>query len=163
MAKRPLTVGKHGEMAWTAAHSAGGTEFADRLRPFAGPVGNQSDGFPDDADPAASGPSCPRMPPGGFRFLVGQCAGRDEVRGDPIGTLFAQSPQIAANFEVQLVGRGPIGQIRPLLADVLFAPTRAALRFAPQVSGTFSIVGSCWAGPSGRRSRTPVVVVLSIT
>ena len=148
MAERPLAVGEHGEMPGAAAHPAGGPEFTDGLCPFAGPVGNQPDGLPDDTDPAASGPGCPGMPPGGFRFLVGQGAGRDEVRGDPIGAFLAQSSQVATDFEVQFVGGRPFGQIRPLLADVFFAPAGAALGFAPQVTGTFPIVGP--AGPDRR-------------
>ena len=121
-------------MPWATAHSTGSAQLADGLRPLAGPVGDQSDGFPDDTDPTATSPRRPGMPPGRLGFVVGQRAGRDEVRGDPIGALLAQPAEVATYFDVQRIGGRPFGQVRPGLADVFLAPAGAPFGFAPDVT-----------------------------
>ena len=149
-------------MSWATAHPAGGAQFADGLGPFAGAVGDQSDGLPDDTDPATSGPGCAGVAPRGLGLVVGQRTGRDQVCGNPVGAFLAQAAKVAADLEIECVGGRPFGQLRPGLADVLLAPTRAAFRLPPNRPVVADRRGDrsrrssppCRAGGPDRRSRS---------
>ena len=65
--ERPFAVRHDGEMSRATAHPAGGAQLSDGFRPLAGPIGDESDGFADDADPAAAGAGRPGVPPRRFR------------------------------------------------------------------------------------------------
>ena len=81
------------------------------------------------------------MPPGRLGFVVGQRAGRDQVRGDPIGALLAQSAQVTADVEVQRIGGRPLRQLRPGLADVFLAAAGTPFGLALDVGGTVTVLG----------------------
>ena len=121
MLQRPFAVGHDREMPWATAHPTGSAQLSDRFRPLTCPVGDESDGFPDDPDSPAASPRRPGMPPSGFGLVIGERAGRDQVRGDPIGALLAQPAEVATYLHVERFGGRPFRQIGPGLTDVFFA------------------------------------------
>ena len=154
----PLTVRHHCEMSWATAHSTRRAQLADGFRPLAGPIGNQSDGFPDDADPAAPSPRRPGMTPGRLGFVVGQRAGRNQVRGNPISTLLAQPAKVTTHFEIQCVCGRPLRHVRPCLADVFFAPAGTAFRFALDEGPRIAVLAPVVRAVAGRRTRPSIVI-----
>src|SRR6478672_4015254 len=151
-------------MPWATAHPTCRPQLSDGFGPFAGAVGDETDGFPHDTDPATPGPGGAGVPPGLFGFVVGESAGGDQVRGDPIGALLAQATQITADLQVQRFGGGPFGQVRPGLADVLLAAARTSFGHPLDVGGvpalpavravaTAAVTGR-WARPSVTGFRT---------
>ena len=166
MSEGSLAVGHHREMPWATTHPTRRAQLTDGFGPFTGAVGDETDGFPHDTDPAAPCPGGAGVPPGLFGFVVGESAGGHQVRGHPIGALLAQTTKVTADLQVQRVGGRPFGQVRPGLADVFLAAARPSFGHAFDVGGvpTLPAVRAvATAAVSGRWAGPPVTRLLATT
>lgn len=108
----PLAVGHHREQTGTSRDPSGRTQFPEGLGPLTGPVGEHSEGLPDDAYPPGAILRGPPVGEGQLGIVVHEMHRRDQVPSHQLGVRLVQPTEVPPDLHVEICGLDLVGEGR---------------------------------------------------